>query len=285
MQKICYRQDFFVILHVKYDDCMRHSWLMVISLFICLSCNFKLGDGDDDSGSLVEIQRYDRIESRYLTTGDFSSLQQMSTDYPVETRMLIEDVLKLGRVDEQDINSKLLLFYRDSTLQSIIRDAEEQYASVDDLNAGFSKAFANLRSWLPDLQIPVIYAQICALDQSIIVGDGIVAISLDKYLGSDYPLYKKFYSDEQRLTMTRDDIIPDALCFYLLSKHHLSNFDARPQIDRDLHVGKIHWVVNKAIEKNHFHSDYVKMIEDYMTQKQDLTISELMSLTDYSIFQ
>ena len=86
-------------------------------------------------------------------------------------------------------------------------------------------------------------------------------------------------------TMTRDDIIPDALCFYLLSKYHLSNFDVRPQIDKDLHVGKIQWVVNKAIEKNHFHTDYVKMIDQYMTRQLDLTISELMALTDYSIFR
>ncbi len=269
----------------KYDGKMRYWWLMCISLFFCLSCKFNLGEGDEDSGSLVEIQRYDRIESRYLTTGDFSSLQQMSTDYPVETRMLIEDVLKLGKVDEQDINSKLLLFYRDTTLQSIIRDAEEQYASVDDLNDGFSKAFSNLRTWLPDIQIPVFYAQICALDESIIIGDGIVGISLDKYMGNDYPLYKKFYSDEQRATMTRNDIIPDALCFYLLSKYHLPNFDVRPQIDKDMHVGKIQWVVNKAIEINHFHTDYVKVIDEYMTQNQGMAIAELMALTDYSIFR
>ncbi len=264
---------------------MRSFWLFLIGLFVCAACDFKWGSSDDNSGNLVEIQRYDRVESRYLTTGDFSSLQQMSTDYPVETRMLIEDVLKLGKVSDQDINSKLLLFYRDSTLQTIIRDAEEQYASMDDLNDGFSRAFTNLRGWLPDLQIPVIYAQICSLDQSIIVGDGLVAISLDKYLGEDYPLYKKYYNDEQRVTMTREHIIPDALCFYLLSKYHLSNFDVRPQIDRDLHVGKIQWLVNKAVEKNHFHTEYVKAIDEYMVKDPSMTIADLMNISDYSVFQ
>ena len=264
---------------------MRSIWLFLIGLVVCAACDFKWGASEENSGNLVEIQRYDRIESRYLTTGDFSSLQQMSTDYPVETRMLIEDVLQLGQVDDQDINSKLLLFYRDSTLQTIIRDAEEQYASVDDLNEGFSRAFTNLRTWLPELQVPVVYAQISALDQSIVVGDGLLAISLDKYLGEDYPLYMKFYTDEQRATMTRDYIIPDALCFYLLSKYHLSNFDMRPQIDRDMHVGKIQWLVNKAVERNHFNTDYVKAIDDYMVKDPSLTIADLMNISDYSVFQ
>ena len=49
----------------------------------------KLTSEEEDNGNIVEIERYDRLEYRYLTTGDFSALQQMNTEYPMETRTLI----------------------------------------------------------------------------------------------------------------------------------------------------------------------------------------------------
>ena len=150
------------------------------------SCGFKIkttGTGSDDSGIIVE--RYDRLESRYLTTGDYSALQQMNTDYPRQTRTLLEDILKLGEVNDASINSRFLALFQDTMMQEIISDAELQYANVDDLNKQLTSAFNNLKKILPAIEIPSFYTQITALDQSIVVGDKMVGISLDKYLGSD----------------------------------------------------------------------------------------------------
>ena len=138
------------------------------------------------------VQRYDRIESLYLTTGDFSALQQMETDYPMETRTLIENVLKLGAIDDHEINNRFLAFFQNPTLQTIISDAEAQYANMDDINLSLDAAFTKLQQNIPDLPLPVVYAQITALDQSIVIGDSTVGISLDKYLGKDYEIYKKY---------------------------------------------------------------------------------------------
>ena len=81
--------------------------LLFLALLLCSACQLKLKPyNQEDQKMLVEVQRYDRLESRYLTTGDFSALQQMNTTYPMETRTLIEDVLDLGEVNEPYINSK-----------------------------------------------------------------------------------------------------------------------------------------------------------------------------------
>ena len=77
----------------------------------------------------VVLDRYDRIESLYLTLADFAALHQMRTDYPMQTRTLIENVLQLGPVDNPDINNRLLLFFQDSTLQAIIDDVEHHHVS------------------------------------------------------------------------------------------------------------------------------------------------------------
>ena len=216
-----------------------------IIIFICIqiafcSCEYKFKAFDFlySEPQKIEICRYDRLESQYLTTSDFSALQQMNTDYPMETRTLIEDMLKLGEVNDPEINKIFLTFYQDSTLQTLISDAESQYANVDDLNDQFNKAFTNLQKIYPKIVIPRIYMQIGALDQSIIIGNSTIGISIDKYLGEDYPLYRKYYPETQRKTMNRKNIVPDAICFYLMSIHQMPNFDKRPQIERDIHLGK-----------------------------------------------
>lgn len=83
-----------------------------------------------------------------------------------------------------------MAFYQDSTLQTILSDAEAQYANMDDINKLLNSSFDRLKVYIPTLPIPQIYAQIGALDQSIVVGNQTIGISLDKYLGKDYPLYK-----------------------------------------------------------------------------------------------
>ena len=101
---------------------MRYLYcILLVVLFTCVGCQFKLSSDDVNENSLLlEIDRYDRLEYRYLTTGDFSALQQMNTEYPIETRTLIEDVVKIGEITDPDINTKFLKFYQDTTLQSVI---------------------------------------------------------------------------------------------------------------------------------------------------------------------
>ena len=165
-------------------------YILFVVMLVCVSCEWQFRTSDEGDDTIV-VDRYDRIQSLYLTTGDFSALQQMNTSYPMQTRTLIEDVLHIGKVNDQQINTKFLRFYQDSTLQALISEAEQQYANMDDINSELTKAFTYLRKNIPNMELPEVYAQIGSLDQSIIVGNNTIGICLDKYLGSDYPLYKR----------------------------------------------------------------------------------------------
>lgn len=262
-------------------------WAFAICVVLaCSSCDFKwhLSTENQPEIQQVEIQRYDRLQSLYLTTGDFSALQQMSTDYPIETRTLLENVLQLGEVSDPEINKRYLTYFQDSTLQTVISDAEVEFANMNDLNKDFTEAFHRMVTWVPDFPVPMIYAQICALHQSIVVGDNSVGISIDKYLGADYPVYLKYYPEEQRKLMTRENILPDCLCFYFLSRYPLPNFSTCEQRVRDLHLGKIQWVVNQAMGKRFFNTPYVRVFEKYVAKHPGLMVNELLEDLDYSKF-
>lgn len=259
----------------------KSGWLLLVASFLLSACELRLKPFEEESEHRMEVFRYDRLESQYLTTGDFSALQQMSTEYPMETRTLIEDILHIGEVNDPQINKKFLTFFQDSTLQMIVSDAESQYANMDDINQQLNKAFFNLKGRIPDMPLPQVYAQIGALDQSIVIGNQSIGISLDKYLGEDYPLYKKFYSASQLKAMSRSYIVPDCLSFYLLSLYPMPDFEQRSQIDRDLHIGKIMWVCNQALECKFFRSKYINMVDNYMKRNKNLTLDSLLRNNDH----
>ena len=255
----------------------RIPYLLITVLMVFSSCDFKLKPNDLLEGPTdnLEIQRYDRLQSQYLTTGDFSALQQMETDYPMETRALLENVLRIGVVDDPEINKKFLSYFQDSTLQVLIGDVESEFANMNDLNKELQHCFERLLEEIPELTVPRVYAQIGALDESIVVGDSMIGISLDKYMGVNYPLYKKHYSLQQRESMSRQNIIPDCLVFYLLSLYPLDDSDRRTQNERDFHMGKMMWVSNQMLGRKFFKMKFVDEVANYQ-KKHNLSIKELL---------
>lgn len=260
----------------------RFCLLFFVASLLLSGCKLNLKAFEDDDKALIEVIRYDRLESQYLTTGDYSALQQMNTEYPVETRILIEDVLKIGDVSDPKINNRFLAFSQDSILQRLISDAELQYANMDDVNVGLCNAFARLDKFLPGVPVPQVYAQIGALDQSIVIGNNTIGISLDKYLGENYSLYLKYYEKSQRKTMARSNIVPDCINFYLLSLYPLTDSEQRPQIDRDIHMGKVQWVCNLVLERKFFDNRYVSVIDRYMSKNRAMPIKSLLENNDYT---
>ena len=249
----------------------------ISAILLLTSCDFKLRSNYflDADETKVEILRFDRLQSRYLTTGDFSALQQMETDYPMETRALIENVLRIGEVNNPNINKRFLTYFQDSTLQVMINDVQAEFANMDDLNEQLNSSFTKLQREVPGLSVPRVYAQIGALDESIVVGNDMIGISLDKYMGENYPLYQKHYTLQQRKSMTRDFIVPDCLCFYLVSLYPLDNFEQRSQLDRDMYMGRMMWICNYLLGKDFFTMKYVKEF-DKLQKTRKLSISQLL---------
>lgn len=257
---------------------LRIYGFLFFCMMLCVGCQWKLKLNMNDGNTVAVIERYDRIETLYLTTGDFSALQKMNTSYPVETRTLIEDVLKIGKVNDQEINTRFLRFYQDSVLQAIISEVGQQYADMEDVSTEMQTAFERLIDVLPSTEIPRIYTQIGSLDQSIIITNKSLGICLDKYLGADYPVYERYYTEGQRQQMVRSMIVPDCLQFYILSMFPLSpSRHGDEQHEFDMHIAKIQWTVNSLLKRKAYSGGQVDVVDRYMKKHKDCSILQLLS--------
>ena len=86
-------------------------------------------------------------------------------------------------------------------------NAEEKFKDLGWVEEKLTKGFKRLKKEVPALFVPHFYAQIAALNQSVVVGDSILGFSIDKYMGADYPLYKRFYYDYQCRMITLSTVI------------------------------------------------------------------------------
>lgn len=196
--------------------------------------------------STIKIVRFDKVVDDFVRTGNVSFSQRLSTDYPTETRILVENMLHLGSVADVHIYDDLRVYFSDSNLVRLSADVRNRFASMARYEEQLNKAYGRLKKELPELEKPYVYTQVSAFNQSIVVNDTVVGISLDKYMGCDYPLYAKSYTPVQRATMHPDRIVPDLLSFYLMAQ-----FPPRVKPENLLHamiqIGKIQWVVAQAM--------------------------------------
>ncbi len=225
-----------------------YTLLVAVIACVVTSCQWPLDyDGRTRSSADIEVHRYDKLLDEFISLNSFSALQKMSTDFPQETKFLIEDVLAIGTVSDDNINLRLREYFSDTLLQRLCHDALLKFQDMSGLERDFTRGFKRLKRELPHMPVPRVYAQLSALNQSVVVGDSTLGFSIDKYMGADYPLYAQFYYPYQCRSMSPERIVPDCMAFYLLSEYPFPWEWHRTLLDHILHRGKIHWVVAQIL--------------------------------------
>ena len=228
---------------------MQKILLILLSICLLSACQYGGQKSFIRPDGQIEIYRYDRLQYEASLSNSVTAIQKMKMESPQATKILIEDVLGLGTVNSPKINERIRDYYKDTVLMQVMTDVRDKYKDLTSLEEDFTKAFKRLEKDLPNLVIPRIYSQISALNQSIVVGDSLLGISLDKYLGEDYPIYKRYYYAFQRKTMNPERILPDCFTFYLMSQYPFAwEWEHRSLFDLLMYRGKIAWVVEKTLK-------------------------------------
>ena len=221
--------------------------LFIVISMLFASCGISTGKVSEQDKEEVSVMRYDKLLSEYVRSNSFSAMQQLNMDYRQPTKILIEDVLSIGTVKDDTISQRLKKFYSDSTLVRLLDDVEAKFPNLDEVEKGLTKGFKKLKKEVPGTKVPFIYSQVSAFNESIILVDTLLGISLDKYMGEDYPLYKRFYYDYQCRSMHPERIVPDGFNFYLHSRNALDYHEGTCLIDLMMHYGKINYVVQNLL--------------------------------------
>lgn len=226
---------------------MMARWMLTGLLSLTLTGCF----GQQATDSLVRIEpirihRFDQALYQLISSTDTALEAQLSQEYAQMLDILGKGVLNLRSLDAEGYFLKLRAYYGEPTLNRLYQDALRQYEEVGEWEEGLHAAFTYLKGELPDLQIPAIYMHVSGLNQNVLVGDSLLSLSIDKYLGADYPLYQDFFYPAQRARMTPVQVLPDYLMGWLMAEYPFEG-NERVLLDRMVYEGKLCYTISQAL--------------------------------------
>ena len=95
------------------------------------------------------------------------------------------------------------------------------------------------------MQIPALYMHISGFRQNIIVADSLLSCSIDKYMGTEYPLYNGYFNVYTRRNMSPEHIVIDGLNAWIKSEYPFTGND-NVLLERMIYEGKIIYTLMKT---------------------------------------
>jgi hypothetical protein len=205
-----------------------------------------MGQGSAGAADPVRIYRFDKALYRLIDTNDTAVLGEILCDFPEMMEVIGKGILNRPSSGTQDFSDRLMNFYSEPTLKGLYRDAITQYDSIADIEQSLGEGFAYLKANFPGMPLPKVYMHVSGLNQNILVAENLLSVSIDKYMGKDYPLYRDFFYEGQREKMQRILIVPDYLSGWLLSEYPFTGRD-NVLLERMVYEGKIKYLVSQAL--------------------------------------
>lgn len=218
--------------------------LFVLSLPAC-SSQTQNASGYKDAPA-VEIHRFDKALLQWLESGDDAQKKVLTDDYYQMLDLTGKGILNVQTPEREDFFTKLSSYYSEPTLRGLYRDAVSNFENTDDMEKTLGQAFAFLKDVFPQSQIPALYMHVSGFNQNVLVGDSALSLSIDKYLGAEYPLYKEFFPDYDRRKMSKEFAVVDYIAGWLMSEFPFSGKE-NVLLDQMIYYGKIYYIVSLAL--------------------------------------
>ena len=228
---------------------MKKRLTLLLFIFLVVSCK-KEGSAINYvyEGSSVRIDRFDKALMDFLTTppearGGDTLLFKHYTEF---LELYVTHVIPLENSrTKKEVGDGLAVFFSDPTLFYLYKDTQSKFADISPTEQELSSAFSFLSANLPAVEIPRIYFHVSGLNQNVVAGDRMLSLSIDKYMGSDYPFYNDFFYEYQRKDMTPERAAFDLAAGFLLSEFPYASGE-EVLLNKMLYWGKIKFVLSKA---------------------------------------
>jgi len=167
--------------------------LLIIFSVLLASCGGK-NDFNVDISNIsvnVELERFDMDFNTIKPENIYDSLPKLRKKYGDFFDLYVETIAGLTSAESSTFLSNYEDFYQYCKLNSIFSDIEKKFPKNEDLRLLFEDGFKHFKYYFPNDNLPKIYTLISGFQESVFPTDNIIAFSLEKYFGEDYPSYSQ----------------------------------------------------------------------------------------------
>ncbi len=206
--------------------------LLLIVGFI--SCSNR--EKDAGATAPIAIERFDLALPAYIQEGDSLARVDFQERYAPFFSIYCQRILGLG--DAPAYQEGLRMFISHESIAQLYDDTQSKFLTDTVWTDQLQQAFARYTELFAHEPLPRILTHISGLNQSVVTVDSLLSISLDCYLGKEYPLYAQRYYDYERPLHESNRIAIDAVEVWLRTGYPYQS-KRNALLDRMVYEGKI----------------------------------------------
>ena len=159
-------------------------------------------------------------------------------------------VIGLGDPADEQWKTAFILFATDLQNLALWDEVKKVWSDQKPLEQGLEDAFRHCKYYFPGKDIPEVITCISAFNNSIIIDDSLLMISLDRYLGSDSKYYPSLgIYDYQSRKMTPAHTVSDCMYAWASTEWDFRDFNygTKTLLNTMLHEAKLVYFTKRMI--------------------------------------
>lgn len=221
---------------------MRIRYIAIIFLVLISSCKKNHYKVNTSSINLeIAIKRLEK-DLFTLNPGEVTKMVPLLREKYKGFLQLFSYVINTGDINESSFGDFLERFSTDKQNNDVYSLTMELYPDVNLIEKELKYAFKHYLYYFPERNVPSVFTCITGFNSSIITGDSVLGIGLDRYLGADCEYYPrleiyKYISDR----MTSENIVTDCMFSWGASEWDFSTlgYQADNVLSGIIHNGKL----------------------------------------------
>jgi hypothetical protein len=216
--------------------------LLLITLIFSSSCkknHYKVNISSIRAG--IEIKRLEKDLFSFNPEKIIDTIPFLKKKYGTFLQ-LFSYVINTGDIKDPAFGDFLVRFCTDKQNNDVYSLTTKLYPDIKSIEQQLSEAFRHYRYYFPADIIPSVYTCITGFNNSIITGDSVLGIGLDRYLGADCEYYPRLeIYTYLAARMTPENIVPDCMYGWAASEWDFSflKYAADNVLTEIIHEGKL----------------------------------------------
>jgi len=99
-------------------------------------------------------------------------------------------MIAIGGVEQPNFPELLYSFVSDTLIRKLELNVAQKIDTFQ-LRKELETAFKHYKYYFPEKEIPVVYTCISGFNQSVVISEKLIGVSLDKYMGAESPFYEQ----------------------------------------------------------------------------------------------
>jgi gliding motility-associated lipoprotein GldB len=230
---------------------LRISPILMLALLM-LSCNRNpLKINVSDITGQVNIVRFEQELKSLGEHPDFDQVNNLRKKYPEFTDLFTSHIIRIGILGEEESMGGIHTFLTDTMITSLYRLVEEKFSDFSKTEKELIQAFKHYSYYFPSKPLPTIYTCISGFNESAFVAEGIIGISLDKYLGAHTAYYPMLGFPRYKQRKMIPVMIPSDVMYVWAMGEFEAGENATTLLDHMVHEGKMLYFMQAMMPSAH----------------------------------